>query len=312
MSAGTVATPFAVEGPAGQLVGTRVSTPRPQAMAVLFAGSGPVDRDGNTRGLALTVQRDLADGLAAVGIDSVRFDKRGVGESAGDFLTTGFHDLVADALAVVDGVGAEGLPVVLIGHSEGSAIAARVAAQRPAVAGVVMLSGYARSGLEVLRWQSETVAADLPPLVRGLLRLFGTDVQRRSERARQRLLATTGDVTRMGGVRINARWFREFMAHDPRDDLAQLTQPLLGITGSFDLQSPPADLGVMAQLAGGPVHTVEVPELSHILRRQERPTLRSYRRDVQQRIDERVVRLISAWCVDVLDGDRASGSSRAD
>ena len=69
---------------------------------------------------------------------------------------------------------------------------------------------------------------------------------------------------------------------------------------------------LVAAMAARHSSSVAVPELSHILRRQERPTLRSYRRDVQHRIDERIVRLISAWCVDVLDGGRASGSGRAD
>lgn len=312
MSAAHTTSAFVVEGPAGRLAGTREHAPRPTALAVLLAGSGPVDRDGNTRGLNLTIQRELATALAAAGVDSVRFDKRGVGESAGEFLSTGFDDLVDDALAVVDAVSDEGLPVVVIGHSEGSALAVRVAAQRPALAGIVMLSGYARSGLEVLRWQSETVAGDLPWLVRAVLRLMRTDVQKRSERARQQLLSTTDDVTRIGGARVNARWFREFMRYDPRDELARVRQPVLAVTGSYDLQSPPADLEVIAQTAGGPVHTVELPEVSHILRTQERATLRSYRADVRRAIDERVVRLISAWVAEVLS-DRGSGAvDRAD
>lgn len=261
MTARDTAEPFVVAGRAGSLSGTRVRSARPVAVAVLLQGSGPIDRDGNARTLQIDIQRQLAVGLAGAGIDSVRFDKRGVGESEGEYLTTGFDDLVDDALAVVDAVSAEGLPVIVVGHSEGSALAVRVAAERPDLAGIVMLSSAARSGLEVLRWQSDVLADDMPWAVRALLRLMRTSVGERSERTRQRLLASTGDVIRLGGVRTNARWFREFMRYDPRADLARLTLPILAVTGSYDLQTPAAHLATIARVAGGPVRTVELAEV---------------------------------------------------
>lgn len=293
-------TTTAVEQPfehrcAVRLVGVRRRVETPSALAVLLPGSGPIDRDGDARGLALSIQRQLAEGLAERGIESVRWDKRGVGESEGEFLTTGFDDLLADALAVVDDVLGGELPVIVIGHSEGASVAARIAARRPAIAGFVMLSGSARSGLEVLRWQSRAIAADVPGLVRGLLRLLRTDVEQQTEKNRQRLLRTTGDVARIGGARVNARWFREFMAYDPRADLDAAPSPLLAITGTFDLQSPPEDLAVIAARTGGPTRTIALEGVSHILRTQPRPTLRTYRADARRPIDERVVAIIAAW-----------------
>lgn len=278
-----------------RLVGVRRRVETPSAVAVLLPGSGPIDRDGDARGLALGIQRQLAQGLAERGIESVRWDKRGVGESEGEFLSTGFDDLLDDALAIVDDVLQGELPVIVIGHSEGAAVAARIAAHRPAVAGFVMLSGSARSGLEVLRWQSRAIAADVPGVVRGLLRLLRTDVEQQTEKNRQRLLRTTGDVERIGGARMNARWFREFMAYDPRADLDAAPSPLLAITGTFDLQSPPEDLAAIATRTGGPTRTLALDGVSHILRTQQQPTMRTYRADAQRPIDERVVAIIAAW-----------------
>lgn len=213
----------------------------------------------------------------------------------GEFLPTGFDDLLDDALAIVDDSLDGELPVIVIGHSEGASVAARLAARRPAIAGFVMLSGSARSGLEVLRWQSRAIAADVPAVVRGLLRLLRTDVEQQTEKNRQRLLRTTGDVARIGGARVNARWFREFMAYDPRADLDAAPSPLLAITGTFDLQSPPEDLAVIAARAGGSTRTVALDAVSHILRTQSRPTLRTYRADARRPIDERIVSIIAAW-----------------
>ena len=274
-----------------------------RAVALLIPGSGPVDRHGDARRLPLGIQRQLAEGLAVHGIARVRWDKRGVGESAGDFLSTGFHDLVDDALAVVDDTATLGLPIVLVGHSEGSAIAARVLAERPAVVrGAVLLSPYARSGLEVLRWQARALGDDLPAFARFVLRLMRTDLERQSETSRQRLLATTGDVERIGGVRVNARWFREFMAYDPAVDLALAPQPVLAVAAAYDLQSPPDDAARIAALRAAPTRTVTLSALSHILRTQPSPTLRSYRADVRRPIDERVVPIIAQWVNTLLDG----------
>lgn len=276
--------------------------PDARAVAILIPGSGPVDRHGDARRLPLGIQRQLAEGLAVHGIGSVRWDKRGVGESAGEFLSTGFHDLVDDALAVVDDAAALGLPIVVIGHSEGSAIAARLLAERPGhVRGAVLLSPYARSGLEVLRWQSRALGDDVPAFVRVVLRMMRTDLERQTEKNRQRLLATTGDVERIGGVRMNARWFREFMAYDPAVDLAGAPQPVLAVAAAFDLQSPPDDVARIAELRAAPTRTVTLSALSHILRTQPSPTLRSYRADVRRPIDERIVPLIAQWMNTLLD-----------
>ena len=81
----TVAEPIQLETPTATLYGT---LERPQSTArvplVLFiSGSGPTDRDGNSPLLKgpNNSTKMLAEGLAAAGIASVRYDKRLVGES---------------------------------------------------------------------------------------------------------------------------------------------------------------------------------------------------------------------------------------
>ena len=53
------------------------------AAAVLISGSGTLDRDANTRRAPLRNGRELAQPLAAAGIASLRYDKRGIGASGG-------------------------------------------------------------------------------------------------------------------------------------------------------------------------------------------------------------------------------------
>ena len=287
------------------LVGELVMPDQARGMLVLLPGSGPLDRDGDAKGLPLGIQRQLAECLADQGLASIRWDKRGVGESAGDFLAAGLHDLVADAVAVVRRAEDYGLPVIVIGHSEGAAVAARLAVECPTIRGAVLLSGYARSGLEVLRWQARALEADIPGFVRFVLRMLRTDLEKSSEKNRQKLLRTTTDVARLGGVRVNARWHREFMAYDPAGDLAAASQPMLALGGEHDLQSPPDDTLRIADLRSAPTTAHVVDGLSHILRSQEAPTVRTYRADARSPIDERVVSMIGTW-VDGLLGAPAS------
>src|SRR2546425_546551 len=77
---------------AGGLFGTLARPAKGPARgpaALLLAGSGPSPRDGSFGTL-----QQIAEGLAAAGIRSLRYDKRGIGASAG--LVTREDDLTFD------------------------------------------------------------------------------------------------------------------------------------------------------------------------------------------------------------------------
>ncbi|RKN43487.1 alpha/beta hydrolase family protein [Micromonospora endolithica] len=280
---------------------TRPHVDRSVPGVLILAGSGPLDRDGNHRRLRLDISRQLAVALHDAGLASLRYDKRGAGASSGTFLATGLHDNVADARAALDTLrarpGVDPDRLFVLGHSEGAVVTiALLAGDTPPVAGAVLLSPTARSGAEVLRWQADQVAHDLPAPVGAVLRLLRVDLRARVARNHERLRASTGDVVRLGGVRVNARWFREFMAYDPMPDLARLGVPVLALAGGKDLQAPPQDLDVIGTMLGDRARTVLIDDLSHILRSQPGPaTLRSYRRDVVRPVDTRVLTAVVDW-----------------
>jgi hypothetical protein len=271
---------------------------------LILAGSGPLDRDGNHKRLRLDISRQLAAAVHDAGMASLRYDRRGVGASTGRFLGAGLWDNLADARAALEALrgqpGVDPGRLFVLGHSEGAILTvAMLGRDAPPVAGAVLLSPTARPGAEVLRRQAEQVSGDLPAPVRALLRLLRVDLVARVTRNHEKLRATTTDVARLGGVRLNARWFREFMAYDPRPDLARLTVPVLAVGGGKDLQSPPEDVGAVAAALGDRARTVVIDDLSHILRSQAGPaTLRSYRRDVSRPVDPRVVRAVVDWLRD--------------
>jgi fermentation-respiration switch protein FrsA (DUF1100 family) len=126
--------------------------------------------------------------------------------------------------------------------------------------------------------------------------LLRVDVVAKVSRNHDRIRATTGDTARLGLATINAKWFREYLDHDPRPDLARLDAPVLAITGSKDLQVDPADLAVIAATVPGPVQTWLAPDVTHLLRAQPgRPSLRAYRSEVRRPVDPAVLDRITGW-----------------
>ncbi len=126
---------------------------RPKAWALLISGSGPADRNSNQSGMNNNCLRYLALGLAARGVATLRYDKRGVamsaaaGPSESSLTFDVFIEDAKDWLAALR-LRATG-PVSIVGHSEGAQIATRVA-EKLSVASVVNLCGAGRPLHDIL------------------------------------------------------------------------------------------------------------------------------------------------------------------
>jgi uncharacterized protein len=230
-------------------------------------------------------------------VPTLRYDKRGIGASEGDYLRAGMAERLADVRAALSWLAARtaGLPLLAVGHSEGTFYAARLAADE-AVDGAVLLSGPVRPGGEVLAWQTRQLAARLPASARFILRLMRTDAIRLQRKNQDRIMASSADVIRIQGQRLNARWFRDFIAYDPAPVLARVKVPVLAITGGHDLQVPPGDVDAVGRLVQGPFAGHVVGDLSHLLRPDpESAGPRGYRRQVRQPVSPEVLRLVNGW-----------------
>lgn len=162
------ATPVTLPSEPAPLHGTMLTPDGPtRTVAVIIAGSGPTDRDGNSpMGVTASTYRLLAEGLAERGIATVRYDKRGIAQSAA--AATAEADLRFDHMAE-DARGwarlateTTGRPCAwLIGHSEGALVAQVAANGTDGICGLVLLSGAGRPAGTVIREQLATVPEPL-------------------------------------------------------------------------------------------------------------------------------------------------------
>ena len=141
--------PYTIQSGALQLGGT-LTTPRDRSgrvpIAVIIAGSGPTDRNGNSvLGIRPNSYAQLAWRLAEWGIATLRYDKRGLPGTRGSFDITNMTmaDFAADARAAAESLSRDPRfsRVIFVGHSEGASLALIAARDGAPVTGVVHVSG---------------------------------------------------------------------------------------------------------------------------------------------------------------------------
>lgn len=273
--------------------------PGPHPAALIIAGSGPLDRNGDVRRLHLGVSRRLAQLLADAGWATLRYDKRGVGASGGDYLSTGFHRELADTRAAFRWLAgrSDTAEVIAVGHSVGALFAAELAASEPGIDGAILLSYTARDGESTLRWQAGEIGRTVPKPVRWVMGVLGTSIEKQQRLAIARLRATTEPVARIKGRKVNARWMREFADYSPMPALRAIGVPILAITGSKDVQVDPADLAVIAEVLGPRATTVCAADVDHILRHEEQPmsSPRRYTKQADRPLDPSVTEAVAIW-----------------
>lgn len=232
----------------------------PVPVVLLIAGSGPTDRDGNGSGMRNDSLRQLAQALAAAGIASVRYDKRGIGASAlagGPESALRFELYVDDAAAWVRLLRRDKrfTKTVVVGHSEGALIGT-LAAGAGGADGMVALAGTGQRASVALRGQ---LSGKLPP-----------NLTAHSERILAALEAGSqaGDIPpelaalyRPSVQPYLISWFR----YDPAAEFGRLKVPAIVIQGGSDLQVGIGDAFTLQQARPGTALVV-VPGMNHVLK----------------------------------------------
>lgn len=266
-AASPVETFVEIPGGPGPLKGTMLAPAgRQRGSAVLIlAGSGPTDRDGiNPLGVKAPTYRQIAEGLAAQGVTSLRVDKRGLfasGLAAADPNAVTVVDLAADAHLWAAKLKADtGAPCVwLLGHSEGSLVAL-IAAQDPKdICGLILVAAPGRRLSDVLREQLTANPANAPLLPQALPAIDALEAGKTVD--------TTGmHPALLGLFRPNIQHFMIVMFQQQPAKLAGAYKgPILILQGDADVQVSVADANLLKD--ANPAATLMIlPGVNHTMR----------------------------------------------
>ncbi len=302
-----------------QLAGT-LSVPSgkgPFPSVVLISGTGQNTRDEDVWGHKVFLV--LADAFARQGIAVLRYDKRGVGGSTGNYNAATTVDFTSDAEAAITWLKTQ--PEIdphragVLGHSEGGIIAPAVAAKQKSVAFVVMIAGPTIRGDKLFVLQSamtaKTYGAPDSYIAKRKIfdqTLYDAIIAAPTEivalaRAKAIVLQGVADkVVDPDEAKTLAQddtrpWERYFLAYDPAPTLASLKIPVLALNGSLDVQVPAKEDVASAReaLKGSPNATViELPGMNHLLQEAKTGSPNEYN-DIEETMSPAALKIIVDW-----------------
>ena len=200
-------------------------------VALIIAGSGPTDRNGNNAQMKNNSLLLLAHELAAQGIASIRYDKRGIGASKGALISEEnlrFENYAEDAKAWAAQLKADARfnKLIVIGHSEGSLLGLLACEQADVF---VSLAGAGRPIDVILKEQLAVQLKGKKKLLRAADE--GLSKLKKGE------LVEDAPVELFGLFRPSVQpYMISWMKYDPAVEISKLKIPVIIIQGTTDLQ----------------------------------------------------------------------------
>jgi dienelactone hydrolase len=271
---------------------------------VLVGGSGPSDQDEAIGPDKLFL--DLADGLAADGIATLRYDKRTLDypASINEATFTPTQEYVPDAVAAVNLLRQrpeiDPTRIFVLGHSQGGTFAPLIARTDPQIAGIILLAaGSEPFGPDLLR--QVTYLATLPGSIGAQAKAELPEAEQAEQQIDSPNLATEPPSALtsplLGGA--GPAYFLDLRNYNEVATARNIPQPILILQGDRDYQVTVADdLSLWLQgLSGRPGVTVhQYPQADHFfIDATGPPTPADY--DQPAHADPAVIADIAAWIV---------------
>ena len=225
-------------------------------LAIIIAGSGPTNRNGNQNFLKNNSLKKLADQLTENGIATFRYDKRIVKQILQNNVDKDimFDDFVSDASAVLDYFKEKDSynKIYIIGHSQGSLVGMLSAIDK--ADGFISLAGAGNNIGDVIIEQVEKTAP-----------MFTEDTKRVVASLKEG--TTTTDYPAALGAVFNADtqpFMINWMSYNPMEIIKTLDMPILIINGTKDLQVTEKEAELLKE-ANDKAELVIIENMNHVL-----------------------------------------------
>lgn len=254
-----VETPITLKTTTGDIFGT-ITTPKNFTripVALIIAGSGPTDRNGNSNFMKNDGLKQLAYALSAENIASLRFDKRGIGESAKAAPKEEdlrFDDYVNDVKEWIEFLKKDKRfnSVIVIGHSEGSLIGMIAAKNADKY---ISIAGAGETADLILRKQLGTLPEELRDQSFSILDSL------KKGKLYEGVNPQLNMVFRKSVQPYMISWFQ----YDPQILIKELKIPVLIIQGTADLQVKLDDANLLAKANPAAKLTI-IENMNHVLK----------------------------------------------
>ena len=238
------------------------------SVVLIISGSGPTDRNGNNPNMTNNSLMMLANELKKNGIASLRFDKRGIGESTSSGMQESdlrFENYVNDVKGWVDLLKESNKfsKIIVLGHSEGSLIG-MIASQKAEVEKFISVAGAGNSAGDIIREQLKAQPAVV--LNQSLPIIEKLENGEREENVPQMLYA----LFRPSVQPYMISWFK----YDPQIEIAKLNKPVLIVQGTTDIQVSVLDADKLAS-ANNKAQKQIIEGMNHILKEAEMDRLKN-------------------------------------
>ncbi|MTH16218.1 alpha/beta fold hydrolase [Flavobacterium sp. LC2016-01] len=227
-------------------------------VALIIAGSGPTDRNGNNPMMKNNSLKMLAEALAKNGIASLRYDKRGIGESkssGADETSLVFENYTEDAKSWINFLKQDKRfsQITIIGHSEGSLIGMIAGAKANKF---VSIAGAGESADKLLKEQissksNKQIEEMTFPIIDSL----------KSGNKVKKVDPLLNSLFRASIQPYLISWFK----YDPQTEIKKLAVPILIIQGNKDLQVNVSDAESLSK-ASKNAELVIVDKMNHVLK----------------------------------------------
>jgi len=256
--------PIVLKTPTGAIKGT-LTLPTATAdipIVLIIAGSGPTDRDCNQPSMQTNSFKYLADTLQKRGIASVRFDKRGIGESRDTSVVLKESDMrfdtfIDDVKAWVELLAKDDRfsHIIIAGHSEGSLIGMVATKGNTNVKGFISISGPGIPADEKIKEQ----LASQPPLVKELCYPI-LDTLKKGDTV-SGVPPMLYSLFRPSIQPYMISWFK----YNPQTEIKELQIPILIIQGNTDIQVSETD-AVLLSSASTFAKKKIIKNMNHVLK----------------------------------------------